>query len=151
MIKDDVIYMPVLLAAYYGLRRSEAVGLSWSNIDFENGIIHVSQKVIELTENGKTELIISKDMKNESSRRSLPLISDVKKILLEQKERQETYRKMFRGDYNRKYLDMVCVDPMGNLIASVFRYCLNGSAWKRSASTTCAIPAHPCSSPTTQA
>lgn len=97
MIKDDDIYMPVLLAAYYGLRRSEAVGLSWSNIDFENGIIHVSQKVIELTENGKTELIISKDMKNETSRRSLPLISDVKKILLEQKERQETYRKMFRG------------------------------------------------------
>lgn len=116
MIKEDVIYMPVLLAAYYGLRRSEAVGLSWSNIDFENGVIHVAQKVIELTENGKTELIISKDMKNESSRRSLPLISDVKKILLEQKEKQETYRKMFRGDYNRKYLDMVCVDPMGNLI-----------------------------------
>lgn len=116
MIKEDVIYMPVLLAAYYGLRRSEAVGLSWSNIDFENGVIHVSQKVIELTENGKTELIISKDMKNESSRRSLPLITDVKKILLEQKEKQETYRKMFRGDYNRKYLDMVCVDPMGNLI-----------------------------------
>ena len=116
MIKEDVIYLPVLLAAYYGLRRSEAVGLSWSNIDFENGVIHVSQKVIELTENGKTELIISKDMKNESSRRSLPLITDVKKILLEQKEKQETYRKMFRGDYNRKYLDMVCVDPMGNLI-----------------------------------
>lgn len=116
MIKEDVIYMPVLLAAYYGLRRSEAVGLSWSNIDFENGVIHVAQKVIELTENGKTELIISKDMKNESSRRSLPLISDVKKILLEQKEKQETYHKMFRGDYNRKYLDMVCVDPMGNLI-----------------------------------
>lgn len=116
MIKEDVIYMPVLLAAYYGLRRSEAVGLSWSNIDFENGVIHVAQKVIELTENGKTELIISKDMKNESSRRSLPLITDVKKILLEQKEKQETYRKMFRGDYNRKYLDMVCVDPMGNLI-----------------------------------
>lgn len=116
MIKEDVIYIPVLLAAYYGLRRSEAVGLSWSNIDFENGVIHVAQKVIELTENGKTELIISKDMKNESSRRSLPLITDVKKILLEQKEKQETYRKMFRGDYNRKYLDMVCVDPMGNLI-----------------------------------
>ena len=116
MIKEDVIYIPVLLAAYYGLRRSEAVGLSWSNIDFENGVIHVAQKVIELTENGKTELIISKDMKNESSRRSLPLISDVKKILLEQKEKQETYRKMFRKDYNRKYLDMVCVDPMGNLI-----------------------------------
>lgn len=116
MIKEDVIYIPVLLAAYYGLRRSEAVGLSWSNIDFENGVIHVAQKVIELTENGKTELIISKDMKNESSRRSLPLITDVKKILLEQKEKQETYHKMFRGDYNRKYLDMVCVDPMGNLI-----------------------------------
>ncbi len=148
--------MPVLLAAYYGLRRSEAVGLPWSNIDFGNGVIHVSQEVIELTENGKTELIISKVMKNEFSRRSLPLISDVKKILLEQKEKQETYRMMFRGDYNRKYLDMVCVDPMGNLIypdriTERFPVLLEWFGMEKSASMACAIPARPCLSPTTQA
>ena len=34
--KEDVIYIPIVLAVYCGLRRSEALGLSWSNIDFEN-------------------------------------------------------------------------------------------------------------------
>jgi len=116
LIADDVIYIPVLLCAYYGLRRSEAIGLSWSNIDFDSDTIYIAQKVIDITKDGKSKIIISKDMKNESSRRALPLIPDVKDILLEHKSKQETYRKMFRRDYCKDYLDMVCVDQMGHLI-----------------------------------
>lgn len=116
LIKDDVIYIPVVLGAYYGLRRSETVGLSWSNIDFEKNILYIAQKAIDLSKDGKTNVLISEDMKNDSSRRALPLIPSVKKILLEHKAQQETYRKMFRSDYSRKYLDMVCVDPLGEII-----------------------------------
>lgn len=39
--KEDVIYIPIVLAVYCGLRRSEALGLSWSNIDFENDKIFI--------------------------------------------------------------------------------------------------------------
>ena len=35
MAKDGPIYVPILLAAYYGLRRSEVLGLRWSAVDFE--------------------------------------------------------------------------------------------------------------------
>ena len=49
--EGDVIYIPILLAAYYGLRRSEAVGVKWSAIDFENKTISINHKIVE-NENG---------------------------------------------------------------------------------------------------
>ena len=64
----------------------------------------------------KTRLIISDEMKTEGSRRTLPLIPDVEEILLRHKKRQEGYQKQFRRGYSVKYLDMVCVDQMGNLL-----------------------------------
>ena len=114
--KDDVIYIPIVLAVYCGLRRSEALGLSWSNIDFENDKIFIGQKMLEVVRNGKTEQIVSDEMKTESSRRSFKMIPEVKEILLAHKAQQEIYRKQFRKAYSKKHLDMVCVDPLGELI-----------------------------------
>ena len=114
--KEDVIYIPIVLAVYCGLRRSEALGLSWSNIDFENDKIFIGQKVLEVVRNGKMEQVVSDEMKTESSRRSFKMIPEVKEILLAHKERQELYRKQFRRAYCKKYLDMVCVNPLGELI-----------------------------------
>ena len=114
--KEDVIYIPIVLAVYCGLRRSEALGLSWSNINFENDKIFIGQKVLEVVRNGKMEQVVSDEMKTESSRRSFKMIPEVKEILLAHKERQELYRKQFRRAYCKKYLDMVCVNPLGELI-----------------------------------
>lgn len=114
--KDDLIYIPIVLAVYCGLRRSEVLGLSWSNIDFENDKILIGQKSLEVVRNGKMVQIISDEMKTESSRRSFKMIPELKEILLAHKERQELYRKEFRKSYNKKYLDMVCVNPLGDLI-----------------------------------
>ena len=114
--KEDPIYIPIVLAVYCGLRRSEALGLSWSNIDFENDKIFIGQKVLEVVRDGKMEQIVSDEMKTESSRRSFKMIPEVKEILLEHKQKQELYQKQFRKAYSKKYLDMVCVNPMGELI-----------------------------------
>ena len=118
--KDDPLYIPIVLAVYCGLRRSEALGMAWSNIDFEENKIYVKQKVVELTKNGKKYIQISEDLKTESSRRVFTMHHDVKKILLEHKERQEMYRKQFKRSYSKKYLDMVCVDQMGMLLRPNF-------------------------------
>lgn len=116
LTEDEVIYIPIVLAAYYGLRRSEALGLSWENVDFERKEIRICQKVTEIKEKGKYRLVISDEMKTDSSRRTLPLIPDVEEILLKHKAKQEKYQKQFRRGYSQKYLDMVCVDQMGNLL-----------------------------------
>ena len=105
-----------MLAVYCGLRRSEALGLSWSNIDFENDKIFIGQKMLEVVRDGKTEQVVSEEMKTESSRRSFKMIPEVKEILLAHKAQQEVYRQQFRKAYSKKHLDMVCVNPLGELI-----------------------------------
>lgn len=55
-------------------------------------------------------------MKNKTSRRTLPLPEPVYEMLIEVKEKQELYRKLFKSSYNRKYQDYVCVDQLGNII-----------------------------------
>ena len=118
--KDDVLYVPIVLSVYCGLRRSEALGMAWSNIDFEKDKIYVKQKVVELTKNGKKNIHISDDLKTESSRRVFALHPDVKKVLLKHKEQQEMYRKQFGRSYSKKYLDMACVDQLGMLLRPNF-------------------------------
>ena len=36
----------MLLAAYYGLRRSEVIGLRWEAVDFENKTITINHKIV---------------------------------------------------------------------------------------------------------
>ena len=55
-------------------------------------------------------------MKNKSSRRTLPLPDPVYEMLTEEKEKQDMYRRLFKGSYNRKYDDFVCVNELGELI-----------------------------------
>lgn len=57
------------LAFASGLRRSELLGLTWSNVDFKKKIITVTQTVIK-TDN---KAVISKTTKNAASRRSITL------------------------------------------------------------------------------
>ena len=39
---DSQLYIVVLLELIYGMRRGEALGLRWQDIDFTNGRIHIS-------------------------------------------------------------------------------------------------------------
>ena len=62
-------------------------------------------------------IVITDEMKTDSSRRTLPLIPFVKEELLKHRSQQEYYRKMFRSGYSKKWLHCVCVDPLGELIS----------------------------------
>ena len=55
-------------------------------------------------------------MKTKSSYRSLPLMPFIKKALEEERARQEEMQRVLRKSYNRKYLDYVCVDAMGDIL-----------------------------------
>lgn len=118
--KDDPIYIPIVLSAYYGFRRSETLGMRWSAIDFENKTITVNHKVTELTENGKTIVYAEDKLKTKSSYRTLPLIPVVEKKLLEHKAKLERNQKLFGNSYCKEYMDYVCVDEMGKLFRPNF-------------------------------
>lgn len=116
LARGDVIYPAILLAGAMGLRRSEALGVRWSRIDWEKRTVLLDTKIVEYRENGKKKVEPVEEMKNKFSRRTLPLPDPVVEMLQVQKEHREVYRKMFQGSYNAQYLDYVCVNQLGELL-----------------------------------
>lgn len=102
VIKGDVIETAVLLAATYGLRRSEILGLTWDNVDFTNNRLQIFQTAVK-TDKGT---LYQERTKNKTSRRVLPLSVDVKAHLLEQYNYQQQMRLIFGSTYTDN--NLVC-------------------------------------------
>ncbi len=113
---DDPLDLPVQIAAYYGMRRSEVLGLKWDAVDFKRKTISIRHKVIEAEIDGKFVPIGEDVLKTKSSFRTLPLIPEIEQLLLKEKEKQEMYRRLFKKSYCRDYLDYICVDQTGKLL-----------------------------------
>lgn len=116
VIKGDPLELVIHITAYYGLRRSEVLGLKWSAIDFENKMIKINHKVVEVD----NKLVAKNKMKNKTSNRTLPLIPQIEQMLKAEKQKQEQNRKLCGKNYNTKYLDYVCVNPLGELLKPDF-------------------------------
>lgn len=115
-VSGDPLELCVKIAAYYGLRRSEVLGLRWDAIDMDRKTISISHKVIEAEVDGKFIPVGEDVLKTKASFRTLPLIPAVEKLLLEEKEKQEMFRRLFKKSYCRDYLDYICVDQTGKLL-----------------------------------
>lgn len=114
-IKDTPIKLPVLLASYYGLRRSEALGIKWDAIDFDNKTIVIRHTISQTKVDGKLQIVAEDKTKNQSSYRTLPLIPEIEEILLEEKASQEHNKKIFK----KSYLNVdsyVCVNTDGSIL-----------------------------------
>ena len=106
--------LPVMLAAFYGLRRSEVVGLKWDAIDFENKTIAIRHTVTACAEKGRRIEVAADTTKTASSRRTLPLVPAFQTKLAALKEQQEQNRILCGRSYCTDYLGYVLVDAMGN-------------------------------------
>lgn len=114
--KGTKLELPILFGAFYGLRRSEAVGLKWDAIDFEENTIVIRHTVTQCNVDGKKVIVASDTTKTKSSRRTLPLVPFVKERLLALKEEQEENRRLCGRSYIKEYLGYVCVNEIGDLI-----------------------------------
>lgn len=94
-IEGDPIHPLVHIAAIYGLRRSELLGLQWDSIDFERKLLTIQHTV------AKMKTIVAKDKtKNASSRRSFPLVPEALAIFRTAKEAEEENRCLFGKGYH---------------------------------------------------
>ncbi|MCU1580047.1 MAG: site-specific integrase [Rhodoglobus sp.] len=75
--KDHAWHIGYLLAALYGLRRGEVLGLRWCDIDLNADLIHVEQQAQRI--DGQ---LIGGPVKTEHSRRSLALLPETRRALL---------------------------------------------------------------------
>lgn len=55
--RNDSMSVVIQLAAYYGLRRSEVLGIRWSAIDFDRGTISINHKVTDGKEKRRVQNI----------------------------------------------------------------------------------------------
>ena len=115
-VRGSKIEVAVMLTAFYGLRRSEVVGLKWAAVDFEQNTIEICHTVTTVRLDGKEVLVESNDTKTKSSKRTLPLVPVFRERLLALQEEQKENRKLCGRCYNKKYADYICVDAMGNLL-----------------------------------
>ena len=128
--------LPVLLGAFYGLRRSEIVGLKWSAIDFEQNTITISHTVTSCNLDGKCVIVAKDTTKTKSSRRTLPLLPYFHEKLLAVKAQQERNQKLCGRSYNREFLEYICVDDIGdrfkpNYITSQFPKLLERNGFRK--------------------
>ena len=117
LVEGTDMEIPVKLAAFYGLRRSEAIGLRWSAVDFEQDTITINHTVTSVEIDGKQIEIASDTTKTKSSLRTLPLVPVFKELLLKKKEQQYEYRRLCGRAYCKDYLDYVCVNQLGERLS----------------------------------
>ena len=83
-IKEDTIYLPVVIAAFTGMRIGEICGLRYENIDFDNLRINVCEQTINDKMNNV--LIHTNILKTSKSNRTITIPKFLKDIILENKK-----------------------------------------------------------------
>jgi integrase len=116
LVKGTSLELGVYLSAYYGLRRSEAVGLRWDAIDFDRKTITIKHTAMDIYADGQHYLVLKDRTKTKSSYRTLPLVVPFEELLLRIKAEQETNRKLCGNCYCNKYLDYIYVNELGELM-----------------------------------
>ena len=97
-----------VLAATYGLRRSECAGLRWSAIDLRARTMVINHTAVQ----SGGRVIYADSVKTKSSYRTLPLSDSLKRYLSDLRRRQNENRKR----YGKKYCktDYVCCHEDGS-------------------------------------
>lgn len=113
IIKGTRLELPVLVSAFYGLRRGEVIGLKWDAIDFEKGTISIKRTVAIVKLDGEKREIEQSSAKTKSSLRTLPLVGAFRQFFEQTKAAQELNKKVCGSSYNYEYDGFVFVDELG--------------------------------------
>jgi len=110
--QGDPLEIVILLAIFYGLARSEVLGVKWDAIDFENNTIAIKHTVVQV---GKIEY--RKDStKNDNRNAVIPLTKNIVQRLKWWKAQQEQHKFLQPNDYVDE--GYVCTQIDGSLIKS---------------------------------
>lgn len=91
--KGNMLELPLALAVVLGMRRSEILGLQWSDFDFQQGTLTIQRVRREertIAADGRVEVnTVTYPPKSASSRRQIPTGSLVQAAVLAHRERQQ--------------------------------------------------------------
>lgn len=81
-VRGTNVELPVLLAVWLGLRRSEILGLRWEDVDYKNGTIRIREALVP-DENNQFQV---KGTKTVKSRRTLPCPQYILDLISQQEQ-----------------------------------------------------------------
>ena len=87
-VKGTRVYPFVVVLLFCGLRKGEALGLMWKDIDFKNRILSVERSVVHAHSN--RDGLLNYDLKTASSRRKIPMSQEVVEVLRKEKAKSES-------------------------------------------------------------
>ncbi|MPN18847.1 Tyrosine recombinase XerC [bioreactor metagenome] len=113
--RNTEIYLPLLFALVLGLRRGEAMGMCFSDFDFDKGSVHIQRQITVVksskeSKTGETEYGFS-TLKTEESDRVLYVPQPVLQAVKE----QQSQCRLNRVQYGPEYInhDLVCCNEKG--------------------------------------
>ena len=114
---NEPIAVPIFLAAFYGLRRSEALGLRWSAVNFRQNTLTIETTVVREKQGSEIITVVRENTtKTETSARTLPLCPFTCNYFMNLWHRQQYQQRLCGNSYDMRYTDFLCVDPMGTLL-----------------------------------
>lgn len=117
-LKGDPIELPSKFASYYGLRRSEILGLRIEVFDFEKNYFIINRVALEDDEKDAEEKIYFLDKtKSKKGYRTLPIFPEIRQEILNKLNRIEKCKEFYGNTYNHKYDEYLFVQDNGNFIA----------------------------------
>ena len=99
--KEGWYYEMLYIMLNTGLRIGEVGGLRWSDIDFKNKCLFISNSLSCIYNEGEKEEKLT-TLKTQNSYRKIPFIGDVEKLLLSQKKKQQNLKKDLGKRYRAK-------------------------------------------------
>lgn len=107
-----IMYMPILLSICCGLRRGEALGLQWKDIDFKNGIIKIRNNLQYINKK-----FILQQPKTKKGKRDIPVPGPIISILQKYKDEQEAIKERLKiKDYNKNEAFVCAWENGSNII-----------------------------------
>ena len=86
------LYMPLFsFMLGTGCRVGEATGLTWDDIDFKAGMVHINHTLSYRTLSDHKARFVINDPKTAAGNRDIPMLDGVRKALIKQKENQLMY------------------------------------------------------------
>ncbi|MBQ3374731.1 MAG: site-specific integrase [Oscillospiraceae bacterium] len=88
-MKGTRVYPFIVLVLFSGLRKGEALGLMWKDLDFENRLIHVRRSVI-YPEGSKRHGEICDKLKSDSAHRTIPMAPEIYNVMMAEKKKTDS-------------------------------------------------------------
>lgn len=121
VIEGDIIEIPTLVDGYYGLRRSEIIGLRKEAFDFEEDFFIVNHVALQRDGKKHKEKVYFRDKtKSKKGYRSFPLFPKLKEAIIKRFEQIEENKKLLGDAYNHEYDGYLCVRDNGDIMQPSF-------------------------------